>query len=1034
MHRAAPLFDADPTMVARLATLPVDRAGPTLVDLRPDDPGYPDRLRAYLAGLIADPVFREAVEVSSSSLAGALDRIESGAPLDLARLERTAFAATRYLLRMTSRPTPFGLLAGVSTAEFGDTTKVRLGPAHRKYAEPDAAWLASLAGAWLDRPAVRDGLQVTANALCSVRGDRLVLNHPRGEVAGDGTVAREVSVRYTVAVGAALDAARLPVGYRELAALLVGRFPGAGPGQIDALLDSLVDKEFLLTDLSPDPTRPDPLGHLLARLGDDAERVAISAAGTAVEEYAGTGLGAGRGQWRAAVDPMRALHATDRPPVQVDLRLDAELRLPAAVAEEAVRAGTALCRMARTNPYEGHLTEYLEAFLERYGTDRLVPLLELLDPHAGLDAPAGYLVPTSSREDRRRGYPHEPDGERAALVAELAWVAGTGGEVTLTDDLVDQLGQPTDLPPPAAVELCVQVLAGSAAALDRGEFLLAFSPASGTTRPGAMAGRFARMLDLSEHLAGWYARAATEGMVWAQVLWRPVSERLQNVTRVPRVVEHTIPVGVYADRADPTTIGLDELAVGATHDRLYLVRTTDGARVEPVIPHVLNPKREAPNAARLLLDLAQTGTRALHWWNWGQLESLPALPRVRYGRTIVVPARWTPDPELGRSTEPWPRWCDRLAAWRDRWAVPDRVEATIADHRVELDLSVGLHRQLLRQELRRGHKVAVLECVAALGAAERPPADGPAVTDGRSWLGGHVAEFVVQLTRAPAVPVSVPPVVGLPARPLRRHLPGGEWLYAKLYATEQSQPGLLATELPRLVDDLPPGVDRWFVVRYRDPEPHLRLRLHGDPGVLAGTVLPRLHDWAADLAERRMARLLLLDTYEPETERYGGPELMDAAEDLFCADSRAVVDQLAVYLRHGRPVAPEILLAANLVDLLRGLGDWDWTGWVLHQMERAPLRGVDRGQLAVIDPGGGWSRLRALPGGPQLLAAWAARSEAVAKYGSRLAGHPDADRIVEGILHMHANRLLGVDRATEDLARAIVRDRVHARLARVGRP
>jgi thiopeptide-type bacteriocin biosynthesis protein len=1032
VRRAAPLFEVTGTAMARLATFPTGGADATRVDLEPDRPGYADRLRGYLDGLFADPAFREAVEVSSASLAAAVERLESGRPVELARLERTAFAATRYRLRMSSRPTPFGLLAGVAAVGFGDDgdAVVRIGAAHEKFAQVDAGWLSSLVADWLRRPEVRRALRVTANELCTVRGDRLVLTYPRGrERDGAGQAAREVSVRHTAAVRAALAAAGRPVGYPALAATLAEEFPAVDPARIEALLGDLVEKEFLLTDLPPDPSRPDPLGHLRARLPDPADRALVERAGAVVTAYARTPLGAGRERWHAAVDTLRDLHATDKPVVQVDLRFDADLRLPRIVAEETLRAATALCRMSRDNPYEGHLEEYHRAFVERYGAGQLVPLPDLLDPHTGLDAPASYLVPRSSRADPRRGYPDEPDAERAELVAELAWSAAAAGagssagaaEVVLTEDVIDRLGRPSELPPPAAVEMCVQVLAGSLDAVRRGDFRLALTPVGGSTRIGALAGRFAEMIGLTAPLAELYRDAtAPDGPRWAQLLWQSASARPANVMRVPRLVPDVVSVGMFAD---PSDLGLGDLAVGATTERMYVVSTRDGRQIEPTVPHALNPKLEGPNAIRLLIDIAQLGTRSIHWWNWGRLESLPSLPRVRYGRTIVAPARWRPDGELGRSAEPWPRWCDRLAAWRDTWGVPDRVETTIADHRVELDLGVGLHRQLLRQELRRGRNVVLMESLVGEHG-------------GRDWLDGHAAEFVVQLTRARSQPPPAPPPAAvLPVRPRTRHVPGGEWLFAKLYAIEEAHAGLLAAELPALVRDLPPSVDRWFFIRYRDPDPHLRLRFHGDPARLAAEVLPRLHRWATAACERRTARHLVLDTYEPETARYGGPELIDAAEQLFCADSESVIRQLQLRLRD---IPPEIAVAANYVDLLRSLGDWDWEPWVLRRFGRAPVRGLDRDRLALVDPAGGWSALRAVPGGADLVDSWAERSVAAAKFGSLLlAGgrtlDAAGDEVVDSLLHMHANRLAGIDRAVEDLARAVVRERVHAARARGAR-
>jgi thiopeptide-type bacteriocin biosynthesis protein len=83
--------------------------------------------------------------------------------------------------------------------------------------------------------------------------------------------------------------------------------------------------------------------------------------------------------------------------------------------------------------------------------------------------------------------------------------------------------------------------------------------------------------------------------------------------------------------------------------------------------------------------------------------------------------------------------------------------------------------------------------------------------------------------------------------------------------------------------------DRWFFIRYVDPAPHLRLRLHGDPRRLAAKALPALQAALEPLRARGAIWKVELGTYEPEVERYGGPEAIEACERIFHRDSEAVV-------------------------------------------------------------------------------------------------------------------------------------------------
>src|SRR6266508_291135 len=71
---------------------------------------------------------------------------------------------------------------------------------------------------------------------------------------------------------------------------------------------------------------------------------------------------------------------------------------------------------------------------------------------------------------------------------------------------------------------------------------------------------------------------------------------------------------------------------------------------------------------------------------------------------------------------------------------------------------------------------------------------------------------------------------------------GTEWLYIKHYAGQAAVDLLLTSVLKPLVTTLANEglIDRWFFIRFGDPEWHLRLRFHGEPRTLLCDVLPRV--------------------------------------------------------------------------------------------------------------------------------------------------------------------------------------------------
>ena len=113
---------------------------------------------------IADPWVRTALYLASPTL---VDRLADWAahPTDegFARIRPALF---RYFIRITSRPTPFGLFASFTTGRVGRSLEVALGPrdALRRSSWLDLGFLYPLVARAVDGPGVRKTLRYVANS------------------------------------------------------------------------------------------------------------------------------------------------------------------------------------------------------------------------------------------------------------------------------------------------------------------------------------------------------------------------------------------------------------------------------------------------------------------------------------------------------------------------------------------------------------------------------------------------------------------------------------------------------------------------------------------------------------------------------------------------------------------------------------------------------------------------------------------------------------------------------------------------------
>ncbi|MGX1268072.1 lantibiotic dehydratase [Streptomyces phaeoluteigriseus] len=699
----------------------------------------------------------------------------------------------------------------------------------------------------------------------------------------------------------------------------------------------------------------------------------------------------------AADDLMQFAAAESRSRISLDLRIDADVRVPARVLEETQHAAHALVRLTRTHGRSPTWAAYATNFWERYGAGVLVPVRDAVDLAAGIGFPGDYPMSLWSQAPPTV----LPRDEKLAAKAMHAAVTGSL-EISLAEADIDDLADDDPVAPVAPhVEIGFRIRSTSPSALDRGDFLIDVRPA---WTAGALSGRFAAIL--GGRLSDQYATlpTMTEGALPAQLSFTPDFPHGENVARISALLPYVLSVGEHRGPADKV-IGLDDLAVLSTGRHLHLVSVSRRRVIEPVVLHPLALEKQAPPIARFLAMIGRSFATAWTAFDWGPAAvALPFLPRVRYRRAILSPARWKL-PAAALPAGPFTaQWHTALTEWASTWHCPPRVELRDDDRSVSVDLDEPLHARLIHQYLQR-HEHAVL-------------AETVSDTD-LGWI-GHAHEITMPLvSTGPQVPhpdLSQAPIVvnrGLP----RPGDAGQRWMQAKVFTHPTTMDQILTRRLSALLEDLGTS-DVWFV-RYKSlhETDHLRIRVPADNGTV-----PKVAKWAAELTTDRLASHLVIDGYRPETGRYGAGPAMAAAEALFVADSL-----LARYALTDLPLLdPEVLCALSMIDVAEGfLGTLAGRTWMAttpaprHEGNTAAVTRVTVAELR---------KSPLLTGSVRLTQAMARRRQELSAYRA-LVGHHCLEQVLESLLHMHHNRLRGPDRASEAAARYAARQACRSLIA-----
>ncbi|MFI9235544.1 lantibiotic dehydratase [Streptomyces sp. NPDC053079] len=1025
-----------------------------------DPAGWEARYLRGLLDLWAKRGVRSAISLAAPDLARAVEGIDTLSARDR---RRAMMSLGRYLNRMSMRPTPLATVAGVAVGAFtgpapapADSptppdsptatrpdapTGTRLGvPAIvNAVAGPDMGWVLHLFKSVTDAPRVRPELELRTNDLIHRSRGRAWLS--TADAYGEGS-RRSASVRWSPAVRLVLESARTPKTFGALHEELTQRYPAVAPEKVTALLDQLVELAFLITAHRPvllEGSEQPPLSARLATACDGDAIAALASVEAAVAAFNAVGDVAGLEALQEEIAPAARQVSKDYsgPLLRVDARLNIPARpvLPAEVQRLAEDAAEILTTVGDVYQYPVPLRDYATAFTERYGARAEVPVLEVLSEETGLGAPAGFRNPPRSFELQPTTTSDRSREDRDVVLHRLAADAISRGslEVVLDERWTAELRRHDDRPLRPAIDVQLQVAPPAAPG----------SGWRGVVTAVAYGGRtFARFHDLlgTEGRRGLAELAEAEaallpGVAVVELTYLPEKARATNVAVRPAVRALELPLNVAPGLPADQVIALEDVVVGVREGRMYLHSPVFGCDLHVTQHTMLNPLM-APNVGRFLLDVSSAAFRGVSTFDWGSLStSMPFLPRVVRGDLVLKRARWLlsasglPAGCTGSSSA----FTTAVAAWREQWNVPRLVVLTQGDNTILLDLESAPSLEELRL-------AAARDADFTLRIEEALP--GPEDGFLRDEAGApFAAEVVVPVLRGRPAPA--PRATAVARRPVtdaeRLRPVGGPWVYAKLYVEHDAQDALLVGEVTALARSL---ADRGlaghpFYLRYGDPAPHLRLRFRATDPARAAELLGEVATWAHALVVEGRIIDVSFETYRREIERYGGPDLIDAAEELFCQDSAATL----ALLRHlaapapagevplekaaltvlsleavGRVLVPDVAERHDLVRMMAG----PQAGGAEY---RAVARRLWQGHTA---PGGEAAVLR------QVDALWRPRGTAYAARAAELerAGALWSDRrdVLRSLCHMHSNRM-GLRREQEDAAYGMWRrllDRVAA--------
>lgn len=831
-----------------------------------DPVGFGDEL----IRLFSQPVLSSAILISSPSLYQALCQVEAGQAGITAR-QKLLDTLYKYLVRLTTRATPYGLFAGTATGTLSDKTGIvfdRRCPI-KTSVNLDGFVLSTLSDWVLSDPVILNQVSYRPNSSLTFLEGGYRYTERRTTLDGPAHILAQIGREREI---------------DQVFSHNVNTLEGFGEQDetMRAYAEAMLKAQLLTSGLEENITGPDYLHVLVGALsglkGVGAKLSFLRSVTAMLEDMALPGK-----LERLRKKLLETFPQLDnRPFVRVDLGFPTSgcsisRKSVQVLLNEFKQLGCVLFQKQEAS----ELTRFVHDFAARYGTQQ-VPLLEALDCESGI----GYGAQRQGTSDElplidgldfpiktKDPAPVTPLAKLKDRLIERAYRHGDAVVLISARDL-DGLTD-SGLPGPdwEGMAWLGTFLAASPQAIDQGDFrflLRDITGPSGFELLGRFCGADAVLMDHVREAARNQERI-DDGAVYAEIAHHP-GPKAANILRRPHLRDHEIAYLCASSMPDETQISLSDLLISVSNGQVVLISRKLGKRIVPRMATAHNHSVGLP-VYRFLCDLGCQGHR--FGWDWGQARDKLFLPRVAYGHWILARATWN----LSRSEFP-----DLFAAgegfereWQDvcgQLGIPRLLLVTEGDNELLIDNHHHVSWQMLRKIIKKSEKVRLTEFLT--GKDE----------EATGFLGGYVNQVVIPFDMAPSPRAVTSVTVGLPVPgPKRDFPPGSEWLYLKIYCGTFTADQLLIGPLAQYLGST--AIEKWFFVRYHDPDHHIRLRVLGQNQDYWQT-LSTLNR----IMEGKIGKIQV-ETYSRELERYRGLPY-ESTESIFQADSEAVLQMLSL--------------------------------------------------------------------------------------------------------------------------------------------
>lgn len=828
--------------------------------------------------------FIEALRIASVSLYNALlsNELSSFSKKRKAKIFEGLF---KYYVRSCTRPTPYGLFANVGIGNFNneqysssEEEKFNM----RKEISPDMEWLMKLIKQLEEDIHFVLNTDVRFNNIAYIRGSRVILHYSNKHEES----VLPVSIKYNPLIEFIKEYTISFVPFKDLANQAAEKFE-LDKDEVKAYLFNLIQSDYIVTSIKPELRDGKFIQKLTKKLNIISGYEGLVQKLNNVEQmmnlYKHTELGVGVRIIEDIVKAMKDIVDADNF-IKVDYVNEKVDTIPADSMKIFPYIGYLQELISQKNP-ASYWEEYKRVFEETYG-NRKVALVELIDEVNGIGFPASFRnskLPLHSNENPTT---KELNTIKQSFIQDWFHQSLKHGknEIRINDGMVTLLEEAVkdkNINFPLSREVYFTQIRED----NQVKYLL--NPDSGSNLVGKSASRFLNYFPEKANDFKTINSYDNENHVFAGLNIYTSQNRFNNIIVGESLFEYEINLEANSSFKANKMICIEDLLVGIENNQFYLMSKKLNKKVIPIANNMFN-RMIAPEIYRFLVEIGEEVIGHVSGDYWGSLSKSAYLPRITYDDIILFPQTWNIKKRhyqhLINQDSNFNKYIQDLKLSRYVYLKDENMP----DNKLLLDMHSDYFISILKQKLNssKGSDYLTLQ---------------ESGLDTESQANAFLREYIIGLkNRDFSLPKDFEKIsesyLSLEKKD-RLILPGdNNWLFFKFYVDPNRQDDFILGPFHEINQTLLEEnlVIKAYFIRYIDKDGgfHIRYRINFRADEDLIIIMRYLNDFYRKTILESYGSKYVIDTYEPEYERYLGRNVFQKVENYFCMESYNMMNYL----------------------------------------------------------------------------------------------------------------------------------------------